>query len=276
MLEYGGYKRQDQGLQYTIVAPGGKKTVPDVPAAKRYTVPKLYSTEGCAICDGLTANKQYQGRLSEKRTPLGQTMPWTDAQTGIRLTRTIKYICDSGLEFNGGEISHGQSTHDSIIGANNLIAFTVLSTGMKRYVLTKLSDTSSKLIESIEQGDPASISNDLDVILKNDDAHEIDMLLQELQVTQTPNRVERTVKKLVRNSKIARLIKQRQNYICEVCGREPFIQNNGEFYAEADHIKPLGLGGLDTPANMRCLCSQCHAVITHGADNVVSKLLESI
>ena len=28
---------------------------------------------------------------------------------------------------------------------------------------------------------------------------------------------------------------------------------------QVDHIRPLGIGGADVPANMQCLCVQCHA-----------------
>jgi predicted HNH restriction endonuclease len=102
---------------------------------------------------------------------------------------------------------------------------------------------------------------------------EITATLEALTNTQPPERVERIVSKVVRNPKIAQLVKERQGYICEVCSREPFVQKNGNLYAEADHIKPLGLGGLDTPDNMRCLCSQCHAVITHGSNETIRGLL---
>lgn len=104
---------------------------------------------------------------------------------------------------------------------------------------------------------------------------EIIATLEALSNVQPPERVERIVSKIVRNPKIALLIKKQQEYICEVCGREPFRQKTGTLYAEADHIKPLGLGGLDTPENMRCLCAQCHAVITHGSDELIKELLSS-
>lgn len=104
---------------------------------------------------------------------------------------------------------------------------------------------------------------------------EITTMLQAMVTNQPSERVQRIISKIVRNRKIAQWVKERQKYICEVCKREPFIQTNGRPYAEADHIKPLGLDGLDTPGNIRCLCSQCHAVITHGSEETVKDLLSS-
>ena len=101
--------------------------------------------------------------------------------------------------------------------------------------------------------------------------------LRRYSATAPPERAAHVVHRLVRNPKIAQLIKEDKNYICEICEREPFIQKNHKPYAEADHIKPLGgdYKGLDTLENMRCLCAQCHAVITHGSDEVIRELLES-
>ncbi len=90
----------------------------------------------------------------------------------------------------------------------------------------------------------------------------------------TQKRRQQFLNKIVRNKKFAEYIKQRNSYICELCGREPFIQKNGRPYAEADHIIPLGADtkGVDLPVNMRCLCAQCHAVVTHGSIEEIKNL----
>jgi len=110
-----------------------------------------------------------------------------------------------------------------------------------------------------------------------DDLDDIEDTLKSVSTDLPPQRIELVVSKIVRDPNIAKLIKESKNYICEVCERAPFIQKNGKPYAEADHIKPLGgsYGGLDTPENMRCLCAQCHAVITHGSSETVGKLLKA-
>lgn len=106
-----------------------------------------------------------------------------------------------------------------------------------------------------------------------------DSLLRLVQeANSTPPKVREFVRKeIVRSKKFADYVKSRAGYVCEICGRPPFVQKNNKPYAEADHVLPLGrrLVGLDSPDNMRCLCAQCHAVITYGSDDEVRRLLSS-
>lgn len=107
----------------------------------------------------------------------------------------------------------------------------------------------------------------------SDDIAEIKAALADL-VNDKPPPVRATIiKRVVRNPKIAKLYKKSKDYVCELCWREPFIQKNGQPYAEADHVRPLGWSGPDSPDNMRCLCAQCHAIITHGSDQEIQNLL---
>lgn len=100
--------------------------------------------------------------------------------------------------------------------------------------------------------------------------------LLNLTNTQPTSKRETIIRKAIRNPKIARLVKENVDYICEICNREPFTQKNGTPYAEADHIRPLGgvHNGIDSPDNMRCLCAQCHAVVTHGSEMEIRKILK--
>jgi 5-methylcytosine-specific restriction protein A len=107
--------------------------------------------------------------------------------------------------------------------------------------------------------------------LKSDTARALKDLIN-IAEAQPPEIRRAFVKKIVRNSKFASFVKERSKYICEVCGKKPFIQKNGKPYAEADHIIALGNKGLDHPDNMRCLCAQCHAIITHGSEEEIKKL----
>jgi len=105
----------------------------------------------------------------------------------------------------------------------------------------------------------------------------IDELLAQTQ--EFPRQVkEKLVRQIVRNKKIAELVKEKNKYICKLCGREPFIQKNGRPYAEADHIIPMGgsTKGEDTIKNLRCLCAQCHAVVTHGSEEEINKLIKQM
>ena len=102
----------------------------------------------------------------------------------------------------------------------------------------------------------------------------ISKLLKETR-DKPPETKEKMIKQIARNRKFADYIKKKNSFTCEVCGREPFTQKNGRPYAEADHIRPLGgqSRGLDTPENLRCLCAQCHAIITYGSEDEVKKIM---
>lgn len=241
------------------------------------TTPKSYSIEGCPFCDKLTLDKEYRGSLTEHRTGEGRTIPWLDSLSGIRLTRTIDFSAETGEVFRGGEITHGQRAHNAVSQSGNLISFTVVSTGMKRYALIQDYGVKGALMRKIRTNQDIPTDEIASDIAEAGNLNDIDDILKTLANNIPPQRIEQVVEKVTRNPKIARLIKERSKYICEICGRRPFMQSNGRLYAEADHIRPLGgsTRGLDTPENMRCLCAQCHAIVTCGSDEVVKELLSS-
>ena len=72
------------------------------------------------------------------------------------------------------------------------------------------------------------------------------------------------VSRYVRSPLLAKLIKERADYNCEICGAKPFIKINGERYAETHHKLELANGGKDLSKNMVCLCPTCHRVIHFG------------
>jgi|GEM_PF-2268102 len=71
---------------------------------------------------------------------------------------------------------------------------------------------------------------------------------------------------LSRNPLYSKLVKQRVSYICEICGEKPFIQKNGQPYAEAHHKGELAKTRIDNPEVMICVCPTCHRVIHYGSD----------
>lgn len=229
----------------------------------------------CTFCDRLTQDRQYVGKLREYRTSEGKTTPWDDAASGLRLSRTMDFFADTGETFRGGEISHSERVHNIVSRVENLIAFTVASTGVKRYVLIRDTTATAAIQSKLQSSNNLPVDEVEKDIASLDSLDEVVDVLATLHATQPPARAERVLYQLVRNPKIALLVKEGQNYICEICGREPFIQKNGKPYAEADHINPLGGAhqGIDSPENMRCLCAQCHAVVTHGSDEEVRELL---
>lgn len=71
-----------------------------------------------------------------------------------------------------------------------------------------------------------------------------------------------------RNPIIARYIKEKSGYRCEICGRLGFKKENGERYAEVHHIDELAKGGADLPSNLICVCPICHKKFHHGSEEV--------
>jgi predicted HNH restriction endonuclease len=146
--------------------------------------------------------------------------------------------------------------------------------GMAYRVVEPLKSYVESFFQLASDSENEEIANE---VISNDNLKEVTQALKELANHLPPKRIELVARKVARNPKIANLIKESKQYICEICERKPFIQKNGQPYAEADHIQPLGgfTKGLDTPENIRCLCAQCHAVITYGSKEVILNLLSS-
>jgi putative restriction endonuclease len=77
-------------------------------------------------------------------------------------------------------------------------------------------------------------------------------------------RNEATVNRLVRDRRLAQMVKDLHQYRCQVCGE--CIDVEGGQYAEAAHIKPLGRphDGPDTLENLLCLCPNHHVAFDNG------------
>ena len=80
-----------------------------------------------------------------------------------------------------------------------------------------------------------------------------------------PGRVETTVQRIVRNTKVAERVKMLHNYTCQVCGSR--IETPAGPYAEAAHVQALGTphNGPDTLDNVLCLCPNDHVRFDAGA-----------
>jgi len=78
-------------------------------------------------------------------------------------------------------------------------------------------------------------------------------------------REELTTYRILRDSAIAREVKQLHNYECQLCGHSIMLPNGGR-YAEAHHIRPLGTphNGPDIKENIICLCPNHHAELDYG------------
>lgn len=75
----------------------------------------------------------------------------------------------------------------------------------------------------------------------------------------TPSSTKITIQRLVRDSKIARDMKQLYKNTCQNCGHS-IRKSDGSYYSEAHHIQPYNKihRGDDVPSNILILCSNCH------------------
>ncbi|MEV5895921.1 HNH endonuclease [Nonomuraea fuscirosea] len=74
-----------------------------------------------------------------------------------------------------------------------------------------------------------------------------------------------TVKRIVRDNALSRLIKNLHDHTCQICGVRPLLP--GGPYAEGAHIRPLGSphDGYDVAGNLLCLCPNDHVLFDLGA-----------
>ncbi|ELZ85679.1 HNH endonuclease domain-containing protein [Haloferax elongans ATCC BAA-1513] len=81
----------------------------------------------------------------------------------------------------------------------------------------------------------------------------------------SPERIESTRSRIIRNTQQALDLKEQYSYTCQVCGaRRRRTVDQG--YAEAHHLKPLGKPheGPDVRANLLVLCPDHHADFDYG------------
>ncbi|MFB5676927.1 HNH endonuclease [Paenibacillus terreus] len=75
-----------------------------------------------------------------------------------------------------------------------------------------------------------------------------------------------TVYRILRDTELARFLKQLHQNKCQICGETLKISNK-KMYSEAHHIKPLGVphSGPDIAENIIILCPNHHALLDFGA-----------
>jgi hypothetical protein len=93
----------------------------------------------------------------------------------------------------------------------------------------------------------------------------------------TPDRLLTETYRILRDTELARKIKALHKNICQVCGQTVTLKN-GETYAEAHHIKPLGAphNGPDVAGNIVVLCPNHHVMFDYGAIPLEANSLRSI
>jgi len=88
-----------------------------------------------------------------------------------------------------------------------------------------------------------------------------------------PQRVQQTVLRIVRQTPLARAVKEMYECTCQVC--DVTLPTAAGPYAEAAHIRPLGRphDGRDVLANLLCLCPNDHVLFDYGAITVFPESL---
>lgn len=93
----------------------------------------------------------------------------------------------------------------------------------------------------------------------------------------SPGRVPTTVHRIIRDTELARRVKQLHNFECQICGLTIALPD-GNRYAEAHHIQPLGQphNGPDEVGNILCLCPNHHAELDFGVIQLSLSKLPSV
>lgn len=92
-----------------------------------------------------------------------------------------------------------------------------------------------------------------------------------------PDRLLIETYRILRDTELARKIKALHKNICQMCD-QTVILKNGETYAEAHHIQPLGTphNGPDVAENIVVLCPNHHVMFDYGAIPLEIKKLRSV
>lgn len=82
----------------------------------------------------------------------------------------------------------------------------------------------------------------------------------------TTQRIASTVYRILRDTELAKRLKEKYGFRCQVCGHSIELPD-GTRYAEAHHIRPLGMPhcGPDCIENLIVLCPNHHAMCDYGA-----------
>ena len=92
-----------------------------------------------------------------------------------------------------------------------------------------------------------------------------------------PERVLQETYRILRDTRLARIVKESHKYRCQICG-ETLKLGDGTPYAEAHHIIPLGKphNGPDVRGNILCVCPNDHVLLDYGAIKLDADRLDGI
>ena len=92
-----------------------------------------------------------------------------------------------------------------------------------------------------------------------------------------PERVLQETYPILRDTTLARMVKESHQYRCQICGQILKLGDDTP-YAEAHHIMPLGKphNGPDVRGNILCVCPNDHVLLDYGAIKLDENHLEGI
>lgn len=93
-----------------------------------------------------------------------------------------------------------------------------------------------------------------------------------IDINEPPERIESTIYRVLRDTKITRELKEIYKNECQICG--DFLKiGKDKYYSEAHHIIPLGGNhkGLDKKDNILILCPKHHVLLDYGVVKIVRK-----
>lgn len=92
-----------------------------------------------------------------------------------------------------------------------------------------------------------------------------------------PGRSLQETYRILRDTALAREVKEKNCYKCQICGQIIELKDNKP-YAEAHHVKPLGTphNGPDVYENIVCVCPNHHVLLDYGAIPLEYSQLPSI
>ena len=106
---------------------------------------------------------------------------------------------------------------------------------------------------------------------------ESEPLAEEFEGVEKPGRVLTKTYRILRDTRVAQSVKALHSFACQVCGITIKLQD-GSFYAEAHHIRPLGgkHKGPDKPSNILCVCPNHHVQMDYRMIKITMRNLRRV
>lgn len=99
----------------------------------------------------------------------------------------------------------------------------------------------------------------------------------DIEASSQPERVKQETYRILRDTALARMVKESNQYKCQICSQTLKLSDNSP-YAEAHHIMPLGAphNGPDVRNNILCVCPNHHVLLDYGAIKLDNNSLKGI